>query len=50
MCHDRALRQNKEAAALGLLEGQTAQAHRDADLQVSTPSCLMSCGAGPFHG
>lgn len=31
----RALRQNKEAAALGLLEGQTSQPSRDSDLQAS---------------
>ena len=33
-CMHRALRQNKEAAALGLLEGHAQQGSRDKDIEV----------------
>lgn len=41
----RALRQNKEAAALGLLEGHAQQGSRDKDIEVCcfTPDIIPSC-------
>lgn len=37
----RALRQNKEAAALGLLEGHAQQGSRDKDIEVLYPASLL---------
>lgn len=37
----RALRQNKEAAALGLLEGHAQQGSRDKDIEVSSCASLL---------
>ena len=39
----RALRQNKEAAALGLLEGHAQQGSRDKDIEVLYPASLLFC-------